>query len=535
MVDMIHTETPINSPAPQWTTCELYFESSITYKNPLYETEFYVIFTAPSQQQTKIYGFWDGGAQWKVRFLPSETGLWAYQTFCGDTDNDGLHRRTGTFKCSANPSTLDIYQKGPVVRRPTDYHLSHANGDPFLWIGCTAWNGALKANKKEWSYYLEDRAARGFSVIQFVATQWRGCDTDSYLQTAYTGKHPIQINPAFFQRMDKKIAQINARGLVAAPVLLWALPYGKGRKLSPGVQLPQQEAIRLARYMVARYGGHHVIWILGGDGLYTTINESRWKNVGRSVFGEPHPGAVALHSMGKSWIGDTYAKEPWLDIVGYQSSHGTDRSTVEFITRGPATSQWDKLPPRVYINMEPCYEEIGHRVGADNVRAAAYWSLLATPVAGVSYGANGIWPWIRSGEKIMNHGSLADWPPSSWKASLSLPGSQQIGYLAKFMRQLPWAGLQPDSTLLAEQAEATDFEKFVPVVRSHDYRLVIAYLPPHTTAKIRNVARVSYQIGWFDPQANTYETMPELASGQDEILQFSPNAATDRLLVLRSL
>ena len=38
------------------------------------------------------------------------------------------------------------------------------------------------------------------------------------------------------------------------------------------------------------------------------------------------------------------------------------------------------------------------------MRNASYWSILATPTAGITYGANGIWPWLREGEEILNHG-----------------------------------------------------------------------------------------------------------------------------------
>ncbi len=521
----------------KWSTCELSFASSVRYKNTLYDAEFYAVFTSPSQKQTKVNGFWDGDDRWKIRFMLSETGIWAYETFCSDTHNEGLHERKGTFKCKANQSPLAIYQKGPIVRLRDAYHLSYTNGDPFFWAACTAWSGALKSTQPEWEYYLQDRATHHFSVIQFVATQWRGCDMDSCLQVAYTGNKHIQINPAFFQRMDEKIAQINAHGLVAAPVLLWALPYGKGRSLSPGVQLSQEDAIRLARYMVARYGGHHVIWILGGDGLYTTIHESRWKNIGKGVFGEAvgvsH--VVAMHSMGKSWIGDTYAEEGWLDIVGYQSGHHADRSTFEFITKGPAASQWQKLPPSVYINMEPCYEEINHQIYADAVRRASYRSLLATPLAGISYGANGIWPWIRPGEKIMNHGSLADRPPTYWKDSLALPGSRQVSYLAAFIRQLPWASLRPDQSLLSEQAADEAPESFISIVRSEDYHLLVAYVPAGAEAKIHNTARLAYQVQWFDPVAGTYDTMPEMTLKDTLILNFVAPAQADKVLVLRGV
>src|SRR5690606_8383323 len=117
-------------------------------------------------------------------------------------------------------------------------------------------------------------------------------------QVAFEGSGLISINPEFFQHLDKKIDQVNDAGLVAAPVLLWALQVAQGRELSPGYYLPDHEAILLAKYMVARYGAHHVVWILGGDGRYTDQYEHRWKNIGRGVFGGEHPGLVALHPGG---------------------------------------------------------------------------------------------------------------------------------------------------------------------------------------------------------------------------------------------
>ena len=116
--------------------------------------------------------------------------------------------------------------------------------------------------------------------------------------------------------MDGKVDRINDYGLVAAPVLLWALPVGEGRHLSPGYALPLEEAVLLARYTVARYGAHHVIWTLGGDGRYAREYEQRWLEIGRRVFADDPPGLVSQHPHGRLWIGDNHAEEDWLDIVG---------------------------------------------------------------------------------------------------------------------------------------------------------------------------------------------------------------------------
>ncbi len=520
--------------AVQWTPYKAAFTSHVTYQNPLYEVDaFYAEFISPSNKKKKIHGFWDGGMNWYIRFMPDELGNWQYQTSCSDPANAGLHQQMGTFTCVPNTSSLPIYQKGAITHHSGDYHLSHTDGSPFLWVGCTAWNGLLKSTDQEWSTYLKHRADNHYTVIQCIATQWRGGDMNNHLQTAFTGQQPIQLNPAFFQHIDQKISKVNEYGLVAALVLLWALPYGEGRELSPGFQLPQAEAILLAKYLVARYGAYHIVWLPGGDGLYTSIYEKRWKNIGRAVFGEKPPGVVALHPMGRSWVGDTYAEEDWVDIIGYQSGHSSDQSSVEYITRGPATQQWGRLPPRPTINMEPCYEEIFQSITANDVRDAAYWSLFSTPVAGITYGANGIWPWIREGETILNHGELSRQPVLTWKESITLPGSQQISYLAEFIQPFEWWKLRPDTSLLINQPGDQNYANFVSVVRTEDYSILLLYIPhSNSTLKIDNTRHLAYEAQWYDPIRGKYFSKTTLSS--TNIICITPPITEVLVLVLQS-
>ena len=527
---------------PQWGIFEQRFYSETRYENPLHEVRpFQVTFTAPSGAQKTVRGFWNGEHDWRVRLMPDETGVWHYRTQCSDADNAALHEQEGQFDCQPNANPLALYRHGAIGHRPGERFLRHADDTPFFYAACTAWNGPLKSTDAEWSTYLAHRAEHHYTAVQFVATQWRGCDINSQLQTAYTGHRRIAINPAFFQHLDHKVDQINAHGLLAAPVLLWALPFGAGRSLSPGVTLPRDQAVLLAQYLVARYGGHHVLWLLGGDGYYLNFYERRWKRIGRKVFGRRSPAdgappvaspAVALHPMGRSWIGEAYAQEPWLNVVGYQSGHGTDRASVDFITRGPAAQTWAKLPARPTINMEPCYEELRPEVDAEAVRNASYWSVFATPPAGITYGANGIWPWIRPGERILNHGALGRQPTRSWQESIDLPGSRQVGYLAEFMQQFRWWELFPDVSLLTEQPGDADYLRFVSVLRSDDYRTVLVYMPVGASVELRNPQRLAYRLRWFDPAENVYE--PNETDADEDIIQLAPPNAQDTVAVLEA-
>ncbi len=86
-----------------WAKHEIQFQSSKTYDNPIYDVkEFNVVFTAPSGRQKVVRGFWDGGTDWKVRFMPDETGIWKWKSECSDKENKGLNEQTGEFECIAN-------------------------------------------------------------------------------------------------------------------------------------------------------------------------------------------------------------------------------------------------------------------------------------------------------------------------------------------------------------------------------------------------------------------------------------------------
>ena len=532
VIALLSNIAPAKDKVGIWMKYEKEFKSATAYENPLYDVEEFIVhFSSPTGRTKNINGFWDGARSWKVRFCPDEKGIWTFKTECSDRRNSELHNTTGSFECVQNDSKLDIYTKGNIVRPKGSYYLTYADGTPFFWTACTAWNGALRSTEKEWPIYLKNRVENGYNVIQFVTTQWRGCAANRLGQVAFEYSGRIKINTEFFTHLDHKIDQINNYGLVAAPVLLWSLQLGPGKELSPGVYLPEREAILLARYMVARYGGHHIVWILGGDGKYIDEYEQRWKNIGRAVFSDEHPGLVTLHPCGRSWIGRAYADEDWLDIVGYQSSHSNAKVTVDWINKGPATKDWDKLAAKPIMNLEPNYEEIFFKITARDVRNACYWSIFATPTSGITYGANGIWPWLREGENILNHEDATGTHP--WHESIKFPGSIQVGYLAGFIKKLEWWRLRPAQQLLVHQPGDNIYNHFISIAKTDSHDTIVAYLPVKSTIKLLNPINIRYRGQWFNPVTNQYSKanivhrkgLIELTSPQD----------SDMLLILRKI
>ena len=254
----------------------------------------------------------------------------------------------------------------------------------------------------------------------------------------------------------------------------------------------------------------------------------RWKEIGRQVFSGINHAPVTLHPHGSSWIGEEYAGEDWYDIMGYQSSHNNGERVVNWINKGPMTQMWDKLKPMPYINMEPNYEEIHFKITDKDVRNASYWSIFATPLAGITYGANGIWPWLAEGELILNHSGKPG--VSSWRKSIEFPGSIQMGYLFEFINRYEWWNFFPANELLIEQPGEEVYNHWISVVKTIDNSTIVAYLPVKSNVKLRNLSNFTYSAKWFNPAENSYSDAKIIH--KDGIIFFGQEFENDMVIVL---
>jgi len=178
-------------------------------------------------------------------------------------------------------------------------HLEHADGTPFFYFADTAWNGPLLSTDADWQTYLADRVAKGFTAIQFIThAPWSAALTDLEGQTAWTDDPKSPINEAFFDRIDRRIAEINAAGLLAVPVLAWAANFGASARLNVGHTAHADELIPLLRYQLDRFAGHHCLYFLAGDAHYTWWRSRKWKRVARALF--TRPSSLTAHPNGVS-------------------------------------------------------------------------------------------------------------------------------------------------------------------------------------------------------------------------------------------
>lgn len=126
MVDVL-TET--------WRAAEITFESANPYTNPLIAAELNVLFTSPSGKQVVVPGFWDGGRTWRVRFAPTEYGVWKYVSTCSDISDGGLHGKRGTLGANRYERSLEIYRRGFLRTAPGVRYFMYADGTPVYFLG----------------------------------------------------------------------------------------------------------------------------------------------------------------------------------------------------------------------------------------------------------------------------------------------------------------------------------------------------------------------------------------------------------------
>jgi hypothetical protein len=482
---------------PLWRRFEKAFAAQI---DAVPETEFSVEFRSPSGKPHDVLGFWDGGKTWRVRFMPDEPGTWTYKTHSRPL-MAGLDGQTGEFACRREESANPFPRHGAVRVASNGRYLEHADGTPFFWLGDTVWYGPGLSHKDDWEVYLNDRTAKKFTVVHFnVVAPRNGMPADENGEISFTGTDPIRINPRFYQRLDERVDAVTAHGLLAAIVLTWGL-----RPVDSGNYLPEKEVVRLVRYLEARYGANHVVWILTGDADYVGAKGARWRRIGRAAFGGRPHAPVTSHPEGMLWPWDSFRDEKWLDFLIYQSGHGDDANTLRWLHSGPATEDWREPPPRPIINIEPPYEgHLGYQSRIPHTayvtRRAIYWSLLATPTAGVTYGAHGVWSWHTAvGEPPTDHPDTG--VAKTWREALSFPGSTQMTYLGELFTSIPWWTLRPDDNLLVEQPGGNNPARHVSASRSERGDLAVVYLPIGGELKLRpGVLAEGLTPEWFDPR-----------------------------------
>ena len=422
--------------------------------------------------------------------------------------------------------------RGRLQVAPDRRHLQYADGTPFFYLGDTAWSLFHRLNREEASRYLEDRARKGFTVVQAVAiAEIDGLTVpNAYGDLALVEEDPARPNEAYFRHVDYVVQRAEELGLFVGMLPTW----GRYWKTGDAQIFTPENARAYGRWMGRRYRERAIIWILGGDQNVDTPGERAIMDAMAAGLKEGDGGShlITFHPRGPGQSSRRLQDAPWLDFHMTQSSHAArDHDTGLYAEHDLALT-----PLRPTLDGEPRYETIPvgfylkdhdrqQRFDDADVRQAAWWSVLAG-ACGHTYGDNNIWQMWQPGRAPIINATIP------WYDALDHPGARQMGLMRRFLEAHGFHLLIPDQRLVAD-GPLTGGAK-IRAARATDGSVAVVYSPkgaPFTVDLARFGSAVRLRESWFDPRYGvTYEihagtpqafqtyTPPTAGRGQDWVL-----------------
>ncbi len=377
-------------------------------------------------------------------------------------------------------------------------HLIKGDGTPFFYLGDTAWLIFQRLNREETEEYLQDRASKGFTVIQAYVVRGLGehhPDGPVNLSGAFPflNNDSSQPNPAYFENMDYVIRRANELGMAMALVI------AKSWHINPHPEriFDVESGYAFAKFLAERYKDDEVMWYVGGDSKPGS-DESVWLAMARGLKdGSKGEQLVSYHGSGGTTSATWFHNADWLDFNSIQSGHGWAAKTYKYIEADYAMS-----PPKPTIDMEPSYEN--HPTGANSpridshqVRKGAYWAMLAG-AAGHGYGAMDLFFMYKEGDAPFPRDGY-----QSWRVALAYEGSRQLGYMRRLFERFAWEKLIPDQSLIV--SENTEDEDHVQAAIANDGSFALLYIPTGKPVMIRQGRLPCDEIEakWYNPRIDS--------------------------------
>ena len=422
------------------------------------------------------------------------------------------------------------------------------DGSPIFWLGDTAWELFHRLNREEADRYLQDRVAKGFTVIQAVAL----AELDGHTDPNPYGHLPLhEFDPArpavkdgpendYWDHVDHIVDRANALGLVVGFLPTWGRYWHDPIKENGNKPLfTPANAEAYGQWLGQRYRDKSLVWILGGD---RAVENEEQKEITRAMArglrkGDGGAHLITFHPRGDTSSGDVFHAEPWLDFNMRQNGH-----VIEFTYRYDETADdYARTGPvKPVVDGEPVYEdhpiafkpeEFGHTLAAD-VRRPLYWNLF-TGAFGHTYGHHSVWQMYAPGRRPINS------PQMPWYQALDQPGAAQMQHARRLLESRPFLSRVPDDTLIVAGKVPTIIpgagtRRFV-ATRDAEGTYGMIYAPVGRPFQVRmdKIRGPKVKAWWFDPRTGKATAIGEFRNvGNQEFVPPAPGEQQDWVLVL---
>ncbi len=494
-----------------------------------------VAFTSESGTVLTVPAFWDGGKVWRVRFAPTEPGVWTFKTSC-TPDDAGLNGQTGRLKAVPYDGNLEIYRRGFVTTREGLKYFVYADGTPFFYLGDTHWSmmkeefdepgphaGKLKTDS-HFKAIVDRRVEQRFTVYQSEPIGISVYLSDSNKVGIDYSDGISADDVKGFQKMDKYFAYIAQKGLVHANSQFFFPNEMKA------IENDDAYLERLSRYWVARYSAYPVFWTLGqevDDDFYGKFDRSNnpYVKVCKWLYQyDPYRHPISAHQENAGCVtrtGNGSNVQPSI----FQNVPGHTWYAVQWSR--PLNQPFDLSVPKDFWNGgqgkpailyegKYCYlwtKDFGAR--------AQGWYAYLTGLYGYGYGAEDIWLYLSTYDmkSTSRHDGVSAVTPEDkaipWSEALELPSAIQMGYMKKFLQEREWWKLTPEFSG-GEMRFTPGAKVFYVAAHEQAKRFVFYFYSTGTeTGTLENlpIGRVVTAV-WFDPQTGAYQPPVTLTASE---------------------
>lgn len=383
--------------------------------------------------------------------------------------------------------------------------LVHEDGTPFFYLGDTGWELFHRLNKEETEKYLENRRAKGFTVIQAVAlAELDGLNTpNAEGNKPLIDNDPLKPNEAYWMHVDWVIMKAAEKGIFIGLLPTWGDKVDKRWGVGP-VIFTVENAYKYGQWIGNRYKNFtNIIWINGGDRDGGGENTPIWNALGEGIRSADKNHLMTFHPWGERSSSEWFHNSSWLDFNMCQTGHG-QRSYA--IYKRIVVRDYSLTPVKPCFDGEPRYEDhpvawnpdvLGWFNDAD-VRQALYWNLFSGGM-GHTYGCHPIWQ-MKTPER-----EAVGLARNNWYDVLDLPGAWDLIHARRLIESRPFLSRVPDQSMISpEYFPETDN---VVATRGDGYAFI--YFPTGWTATIilENLRAEEIIASWYDPR--TGETIPD--------------------------
>lgn len=412
-------------------------------------------------------------------------------------------------------------------------------GNPFFWLGDTAWELFHRLNRDETRHYLRHRATQGFTVVQAVIlAELDGLGIPNREgHTPLVDNDPTRPNEAYFDHIDWVLTEAAAQGIYIALVPTWGDKWNRGKGIGPEIFSPENAAL-FGEWVGRRFRGRNVVWLLGGDRLVET---DRHKTIIEAMArglraGDQGHALMTFHPYGGRSSAEWFHDEDWLDFNMRQNGHGIQFAQGYTLTR----RDYDRTPTKPVIDGEPAYEdhaisfnaaELGHATATD-VRRLLYWNLFSGAF-GHTYGHHSVWQMAGPAWKPVNA------PLMTWREALDQAGARQMQYGRRLMESRPFLSRIPDDDLIVPGEAPTAMPgagryRFVATRDLHgSYAMIYAPVERKFRVRMNAIAGTQVIAWWFNPRNGRATSAGEYSNrGEAEFTPPSDGEGLDWVLVL---